>query len=474
MPSVESIEEIWRSGRAALDVARERLAVTSLTDNAVAAALAAIDRGNLSDTIVALAGTAHTATVADEIATAVKARDRVITLARRNYGPALGRMARSFRSSADPDDDVDRAWEKIVRVLYSWQQTGEFYAWLSAAFRSALRDGLRTSDRRVAKHRRFAEEALIQAPPPTFGGKGTTTFGNELALHAFKDSLEPDKRALWDDWARLGADDMKPEEIYATMAGSHGKSPAAIKGAVLRLVAEFKEIAGANVTGVVDASKVIALWIGSEHDRERTTTTTIVATGIDAEDRVRLLAMRQVRQVEGRVFRRMFTTLERWGLPRERRLLVVADESPGLRAAIKAWFAERALVQPCVRALLRSIADTLPAEAGHQFVKRAERAFQARTAEQAQAQLVALTAALEGSHPATACRLTGEIDAALTVKRLGLPATLEEQLTRVQFLGDRDAPSGSWLGRVFADLRQRRSIDRRREGLIRLVTALGG
>ena len=53
MPPVETIEEIWRCGRAALDAARERLAVTAPVDDVVAAALAAIDRGNLSDAIAA-------------------------------------------------------------------------------------------------------------------------------------------------------------------------------------------------------------------------------------------------------------------------------------------------------------------------------------------------------------------------------------------------------------------------------------
>ncbi len=469
MADSETLEETWRRGRAALDAARTRLTPAAADDAALAAVIAALERGALSEALAGLADSPHAVRIETELAVAIAARDRVLALARRAFGPGLERMARSFRGNDDPDDDIERAWERVLRNLYTWQQIGEFRAWLSAAFRSSLRDGHRASDRRATRHRRLADEIDRHAPAPTTD-KGTTTFGNELALQAFKDSLDPDRRQLWDAWDCLGADGLKPEEIYAALAERHSRSAAAIKGAILRLLAEFKELAGADATGVVDASAVVALWIGSERDGERTT---LLSTGIDADDRVRLLAMRRVRQAHARAFTRMFTTLHRWGLPQDRRLLVVADDTPGLRDAIADTFGPRALFQPCLRALLRGVCDGLSTAATRRITTRAEKAYRARTANQAAEQLAALVAELRTPHPSAAQRLAADLDASLTVKRLGLPATLEEQLTRVQFLCDAaDAPTGSWLGRLFAGLRERRSVDRRREGLKLLAAAL--
>ena len=468
MAQVETIEEVWRRGRAALDAARIKLAALAGPDADLADILDAMTRGALSEALAKLAERAEAGQVDAEMAAAVAARDHVIEAAQRAYGPGFRRMAQRFRGSADPDDDVDRAWERIVRNIYAWQQTGEFHAWLGAVFRSALLDGVRRSERRADKHRRFAGELALQGPA-TDGGKGTTAFGNELALQGFKDSLEPDKRGLWDDWARLGTDGMRPEEIYAALAEMHGKSAVAIKGAVLRLLAEFKAVAGANAAGVIDASETVALWVGSQRDGERTT---ILATGIDADDRVRLLAMRQVRHVQSHAFTQMFSTLRRRGLPQQRRMLLIADNSHGLRQAIHETFAERAVVQPCQRALVQRVCASLPSALRAQFVRKAERAYQSRPIAQAQQQLRVILAELRTIDPGAAERLAEELEASLTVKRLGLPAALEEQLSQVKFLGEPVASPNSWLGGVFAGLRERRSVDRRREGLKLLLAKL--
>ena len=461
MSEEEPIEEVWGRGRAALDAAAVKL--QRARDSApldLEVAIESLRQGALSAAMESLAELSCARIISAELAIAVDARDRVITRIRRVYGAEFERMAYSFRHVTDATDAINQAWEQITRKLYSWRRKGELHAWLRSVFRRSLLDGLRASRRRTAKLTRYADEVDLHRQEPDIIGKGSTTYGTELALEAFKDSLDSEKRSLWDGWAQLGAEGMKPEQIYVELAKQYGKTPVAIKGTILRLVAEFKDMVGTNAIGVVDASEIVAFWVGSERDGERAA---ILATGIDMSDRVRLLAMRQVRVVNRSVFERLFSTLNRWGIPEDRRLLVVLDESQGLRDVVEATF-RNSLVQPCIHAFLSAVVEPLPPQEGAHFRSRALKAYQVRQASQAYEQLHRLGVELEGSYPSAARRFLAGIEESLTVKRLGLPASLEEQLTRVQFVGNAD-PAVSWLARVFTSLRGRRSVERRREGL---------
>lgn len=473
----ERIERTWGRGRAAIDAAVLKLEAArdcgepSLLVDELLASLAA---GALADAFAAAAGLQHPDSVQDELRTAIEARNQIIALTQEAYGPGFARLARSFHRARDSENDIAGAWEKVLRNIFRWRQEGDFKSWLTAAFRNALRDGLRTGERQDAKHLHYAAEAEVHGAvdlgPAGHTEKGTTTFGAELALQSFKDSLDPEKRQLWDAWVRLTSEGRRAEDIYHELGGEHARSAGAVKAILLRLQADFRELAGATASGEIDASRTLALWVGSERSGGETA---ILATGIDIDDNLRLLGMRQVRYINMHTFSRLFETLRRWHLPDQ--ILVIIDDSEGLREAVRENFPPDTPVQRCLDSLHRSITSALPRAAAASFARDAGRAHALRSASQAHTKLSELSASLRKHHPHAATVLCDALDETLTVKCLALPASLEMQLTRVKFLADA-APVGAgpfaWLGAVFAGLRERRSVERRRAGLRTLAAIL--
>jgi transposase-like protein len=199
----------------------------------------------------------------------------------------------------------------------------------------------------------------------------------------------------------------------------------------------------------------------------------VLATAIDVDDNLRLLAMRRVRHANHRAFARILETLTRWRLPA--RILVIVDDSEGVREAVREHFPAQTPVQRCVDSVVRALTRGLPPELAARSAQAAERAFRLRSPAQAETKLIELAAALRAEYPQAAAALDESLAESLTVKRLSLPASLEEQLCRVCFLaspGPAGASPFAWLSGVFDGLRQRRSVERRRVGLQALATAL--
>ena len=464
------ITDAWRSARQTFDALMARLTHARATSPKDAAALdvliAARERGDLGEACATLAVSDRATGLVADLAAVVDARNRVIELAWRAYGAEFTRMAHSFRRAMDGEDHVAEAWERVLRKIYDWRQDGDFRAWLTTIFRNALRDGLRTQDRRDRRHDAYAvaigEDPHAEQP----SGPGTTSLGNELALRAFKTSLDPEKRQLWDQWTDLGAEGLRPEAIYTRLAQLHGRSVPATKGILLRLQNEFKEMVGAGPAGEVDASGTVALWVGQMRCNG---VTAVMATGLDIDDNLRLLAMRQVADPNFVVFERMFEVLRRRGLPQDRRLLVIVDDSAGLLRAAREQFGGRALIQGCVEALIRGVRERLPSGVDEAFVRAAAKAFKPRDALRAERSLLRLQTNLQTHHPDAALVLRDGLESALTVKRLALPVALEVQLSRVEFFAD---PRAASVGGIFAALRHRRSVELRRAGLRSLVARL--
>lgn len=466
----DEITDAWRSARQALDALMARVTHARATSPEDAAALdvviAARERGDFGEACAMLAVGDRATDLAAELAAVVDARNRVIELAWRAYGAELTRMAHWFRRATDGEDHVAEAWERVLRKIYDWRQDGDFRAWLTTIFRNALRDGLRTQDRRDRRHDAYAVAIGEDPPAEQPSGPGTTALGNELALRAFKTSLDPEKRQLWDQWTDLGADGLRPEAIYARLAQLHGRSVPATKGILLRLQNEFKEMVGAGPAGEVDASATVALWVGQMRCNG---VTAVMATALDVDDNLRLLAMRQVADPNFAVFERMFEVLRRRGLPQDRRLLVIVDDSAGLQRAARGQFGGRALIQGCVEAFIRGVRERLPGGTDEAFVRAAGKAFKLRDALRAERSLLRLQTDLQARHPDAALVLRDGLESALTVKRLALPVTLEAQLSRVEFFAD---PRTESVGGIFAALRHRRSVELRRAGLRSLVARL--
>ncbi len=402
--------------------------------------------------------------VRDDIATALAVRNEALDLAMRAHSGELRRLAGRFGDVRGADEAFSCAWVIAVRKFYSWRGDGPFIAWLRKTVLRVLLTLARTRDER-------ASQQLSDLPDPAHYStetQGTMTKWIVQMMRYFRDSLEEDKQALWDDWECMGVEGMQPEEIYRALAQVHDKTVPAVKMTLHRLEADFRETIGANKKGVVNASHVLAIWVGSQR---RGSDTAIVVTGIDVDDRLRLIAARHVTPIDARAFKQIFWTLQRWGLPHAQRMLVVADDSPGLDEALSVAFPDVAVVQPCLNRFIMAVARHAPSEPEPALRRRLEKAFAARNPKDAQALLMKISNSLARGAPTASALIRDKLDALLIVKSFQLPDTLEEQLTRVDFLATQVERPVPWLMR---HLRLRRSVPRRREGLQQLRRCLTG
>ncbi len=116
------------------------------------------------------------------------------------------------------------------------------------------------------------------------------------------------------------------------------------------------------------------------------------------------------------------------GLDVEQGVLVVIDGSKALRAAVNAVLGPRTPVHRCVRHKERNVLDHLPERDRPEVKRRLRRAWAREDYRQALAELQALAAELERSHPGAASSLSEGMQETLTVTRLGVKGTLKRTL----------------------------------------------
>jgi transposase-like protein len=114
--------------------------------------------------------------------------------------------------------------------------------------------------------------------------------------------------------------------------------------------------------------------------------------------------------------------LER-GLDVTRPILVVLDGSKALRRAVVDVF-DRPVLARCQLHKIRNVQDKLPQKMRSVVASRMRRAYHADSALAAEAELCALAAELDRTHPGAAASLREGMSETLTVLRLGLPPTL--------------------------------------------------
>jgi putative transposase len=156
--------------------------------------------------------------------------------------------------------------------------------------------------------------------------------------------------------------------------------------------------------------------------------TNIVALGITTEGVKVPLGLWEGSSENKTVATALLTDLIDRGLDVEQGVLVVLDGSKALRAAVNAVLGSRAPVQRCIRHKERNVLDHLP-ERDRPAVKRRLRAAWAKDDHRrALAELQALAAELERSHPGAAASLTEGMAETLTVTRLGARGALKSTL----------------------------------------------
>lgn len=116
------------------------------------------------------------------------------------------------------------------------------------------------------------------------------------------------------------------------------------------------------------------------------------------------------------------------GLDVEQGVLVVIDGSKALRAAVNAVLGPRTPVHRCVRHKERNVLDHLPERDRPEVKRRLRRAWARDDHRQALAELQALAAELERSHPGAASSLSEGMQETLTVTRLGVKGALKRTL----------------------------------------------
>ena len=115
------------------------------------------------------------------------------------------------------------------------------------------------------------------------------------------------------------------------------------------------------------------------------------------------------------------------GLDVTRPILVVLDGSKALRRAVLDVF-DRPVLGRCQLHKIRNVQDRLPDKLRAVVATRMRRAYHADSALSAEAELCALAAELDRTHPGAAASLREGMAETLTVLRLGVPPTLARTL----------------------------------------------
>jgi putative transposase len=177
-----------------------------------------------------------------------------------------------------------------------------------------------------------------------------------------------------------------------------------------------------------DLSRVdlAVLMIDGVHIKEHVL---LVAVGIDTDGKKHVLGVREGATENATACRSLLTDLRDRGLPTDRTILVVLDGSKALAKAVREVYGTRAVLQRCQAHKARNVLDQLPEEARPSVRQALRDAYAAADAERAKKMLGNLARRLRDQYPGAAGSLLEGLEETLTVKRLGLPAKLERQLS---------------------------------------------
>src|SRR5215212_8116385 len=153
----------------------------------------------------------------------------------------------------------------------------------------------------------------------------------------------------------------------------------------------------------------------------------VVALGITIDGTKVPLAIEEGSTENATLVRSLIVGLRERGLDVTRPVLAVLDGSKALRRAVKDVF-DHAVIARCQLHKIRNVRDRLPEKLRTLVERRMRRAYHADSALAAQAELEALAAELDKTHPGAAASLREGLPETLTVLRLGVPPTLARTL----------------------------------------------
>ena len=153
----------------------------------------------------------------------------------------------------------------------------------------------------------------------------------------------------------------------------------------------------------------------------------VVALGITIDGTKVPLAIEEGSTENATLVTSLIVGLRERGLDVTRPVLAVLDGSKALRRAVQDVF-DHPVIARCQLHKIRNVRDRLPEKLRGVVERRIRAAYHAETALAAQAQLEALAAELDKTHPGAAASLREGLPETLTVLRLGVPPTLARTL----------------------------------------------
>jgi putative transposase len=180
------------------------------------------------------------------------------------------------------------------------------------------------------------------------------------------------------------------------------------------------ELLAADLSGL----DLVALMVDGVHFGEHTC---VVALGIGIDGTKHPLSLVEGSTENTTLVTELIVGLRERGLDVTRPILVVIDGSKALRRAVVDVF-DRPVIGRCQLHKIRNVQDRLPDKLRSLVASRMRRAYHADSALAAQAELGALAAELDRTHPGAAASLREGMAETLTVLRLGIPPTLARTL----------------------------------------------
>jgi putative transposase len=153
----------------------------------------------------------------------------------------------------------------------------------------------------------------------------------------------------------------------------------------------------------------------------------VVALGVGVDGTKHPLALVEGSTENATLVTDLLVGLRERGLDVTRPILAVIDGSKALRRAVLDVF-DRPVIQRCQLHKIRNVRDRLPERLRSVVEARMRRAYHAETALAAEAELAALAAELDKTHPGAAASLREGLAETLTVLRLDVPPTLARSL----------------------------------------------
>jgi putative transposase len=262
----------------------------------------------------------------------------------------------------------------------------------------------------VQRPRMRAADGCGELPVPTYELFSSTEVLGRLALERMLAGLSTRRYPVG----------LEPVGSRAEQTATSTSKSAVSRRFVAATETALAELLAADLSGL----DLTALMVDGVHFGEHCC---VVALGIDGDGVKHPLALAEGSTENATLVTDLLVGLRERGLDVTRPLLVVIDGSKALACAVRDVF-DHPVLQRCQLHKIRNVRDRLPDKLRSVVTARMRRAYHAPSAVAAEAELTALAAELDKTHPGAAASLREGLPETLTVLRLGVPPTLARTL----------------------------------------------